>query len=610
MIKNSYFKYIFPISIFSLAVFLWLSLFFSLLGFFYAPLILVIGIFAVFNIWIYVSPSHGFYFSREDMKSKNSILVAALIIVVFAISSVAFFHCSFFDTRDEGYYSNNAVYLAKNHELPSEIGPQKTRLILNTSWNAFLYGLFGLRGILISNAIPMVLALFSIFFLVKGLSRNPYAPVFSIALITMCYPVIWYSRRTSNEMLFFSLLWISLYFIYRCIKRPKTFKTDFILLCLIFPLPAFIRPEGLLFPLLGIIILPLIVFFSKQNNKKRILCYSINSILFLCLSAFFAVFVMDSIYNLSSMFRTTVGLNSASGSEWVASQITPNSLRNNNFYYSFTAFVKMGLGPPLLLLIPFFLLLLTDRKNRLYGLILIFIVMPFAYFLFEPNIYFDLPWFLRRFVAVLVPATLIAFTYVVFKLQRVQAFIICSCCLLVITLVSMPILFHREYGGLYARTYEIASLLPDDELILVDRYALGEYGIAASLFLIYDKNTFRIHIHKKTSYESLQPHAKAYLVVNEEDFYGSTGNGRNYFDETVFITGSKVIASLDVEYPYLYPECQFHRGGNDATWKFMDYRISLSQLEMPSRTEKREYTLLIVELDLEYNPPLEEDDAS
>ena len=618
---------ILPFAIYFLVVLLWVAWVAALLNIFHAWFILLISALLSFATWRLLRPRQRGYLDIGGREDRVLFIVVLLLILIVSAMSFYFFHDSLSGTRDEGIYSNNAVYLANNGELPyPQLNNTDTRLFLNTVWNAELYGLFGYTGMRFYNIIPFALALLCVFLMVKDLSGNSWAGLVAVALISLSYPVLWYTRRMVNEIFFFSLFWISVYLFHRCLNYKHTFKTDFTLLALTFPLMAFVRPEGLVVLGIGIIGVLYLFLFRARGKSLYPLTLFVVLILMMSLSLVLGFMHMDKKYEISDLSLSMTGGSSFSAASSLglvmrtapanskcetgslalltAGSSTSSSGSEDAIYsqkaaYTTMAMIKFGIMPAILFLLPFFILLFLGRRTRAFAVFLLLLALPFAYFYFKPNIGFDFPWFMRRFVAVFIPLSFIAFSFTIFKLRKIPAIIIAAVYLAVTLFVSAPVILHREYGGTADKVGEIAALLPEENRVLVDRYTLGEYGLSSPLFFAYGRDVLQVQPWDPVSIEEIGEHSTVYLVTNEGDFRDKFFEGLHLFDDTVNIDDISIVGELEVEFTYLQPTCEFHRAGNTNTWVAMDYRIALDNIEVPSRKVTSRYKVLIVRMEID-----------
>ena len=521
----------------------------------------------------------------------------ALLLLVFLLNA-ALFHDSFIGTRDEGIYSNDAAYLAEHGDLPyPSLDGYDTRLFANTSWNATLYGLGGFSAVALCNVIPACLALFCIYLLVRELTGRHAAGLAAVSLIAFCYPFLWFLRRTANEAFFFSVFWISAYLLSRCLEGRESFRTDFCLFALVLPLAAFVRPEG--WVVLGVGICAAAYACARRGRRPGLPAVLAAVLILLMAGALVGGYLhLKDKYAVGYFVEENVSAPRAGPAPYGS-----QPLRRHGLQYSSRVLLEFGLVPAVLCLAPFFLLLLLDPRRRSFGAALLLLSLAFFYYLYKPNIFFDLPWFTRRFVTVVIPLSLVAFVCVVCRLPRWPAAAVCGAYLGLTLLVSSPVLAHREYRGMFSAVAQVAGMIPEDVPVLVDLYAAGEYGPGDSLKFVHGKDVVSVSQYKAASAGDIAGAGAAFpdavmLVTNEENYRGVLAKGAAVFERSVQVTGSEVVGELEVSYPYLVPTCQFHRGGYLDTWLLTDYRVAVSQVKAPSAKEERRYRILVARLEV------------
>lgn len=590
---------IFPFALFAMIVVMWTAWAAALLKAFNAWAVLLVALAVSLLAWRWVRPGTGGYLAGRDRKERAVFIAALVLIAVVSILNFYFFHDSLNGNRDEGIYSNDAVYLAEHGDLPfPRLRGADTRLFLNTAWNAGLYGLMGYTGLRLCNVVPFALALVCIFLLVEDLSDEPWAGLAAVALISLSYPFLWYARRTNNEIFFFSLFWIIVYSYHRCLRRGDTFRTDFTIFMLAAPLPAFVRPEGLLVS--GVCCVGAAYLFLRRGRKARlyrVLPFAVlMAVLIAALVGGYAL--MSTKYRLGAMVEKYKGGGTGSVSTTTQASGSGTGIYSRRSSYTAMAMIAFGLLPALLMVVPFFVLLFLEHENRAFAVFFAALALPFALFLFKPNIAFDLPWFMRRFVSVIVPLSLIAFTWVAFKLGRTRAAALIGVYLTVTLIISVPVVFHQDYPGVNERLEELASYLPDDARVLVDRYTLGDYTLSGPLFFAYGRDVLQVTPWVPTSREEVGDHDTVYLVTNAEDWRNRFAGGTRVFDASVNVDGVAIEKEMLVPVSFLQPTCEFHRAGNEDTWTSMDWRIALANVAVPSKRIAGEYRVLVLRLDI------------
>jgi len=580
--------------VFFLVILLWSAWLSALGGVFRAWVVLLASAIVCPLVWKTLGLSSPCTPNGPARRRSRTFYLALAFIIALSVMNVLLFHDARNGTRDEGLYANDAVYLARNGNLPfpSHQGID-TRLFLNVAWDAELYGLAGLPGLTLCNAIPFAVALMCIFLLVSELSGEEAAGFSSVLLASLSYPFLWYSRRTANEIFFFFLFWTSLYFFFRCLAKKHSFKADLTIFALITPLMSFVRPEGVLVSCAGF--LGLLFLFCRLRRTP--FSYPIIPLIVLLLvvasSICGGLYLMNEKYGfLENKEAPTPSPENAAGAGLPAG----NAIGAREYSYTTMVMIRFGIFPALLLILPFALIYLLKGPWRTFIAYLCIASVPFFYYYFKPEIYFDLPWFLRRFTAVVIPLSFVAFCALVFKLRKPWAILITAVYLAITVCISAPIFLHKDYAGMSGRLDEIASALPEDAEVVVDRYALGEYTLTVPLIFAYGRKAVTVEPWKKISHELVNGSREVYFISNSENLQNRYGGGSMVFDDSVSLSGTEIIWKMDVLTSFLQPTCEFHRGGNVATWPSMDWRIALSRVEVPSEIVEAHYELVIVRM--------------
>ncbi len=577
----------FPLALLFLAVNLWVAWLAALLKAFNPPAILAVSVAATFAAWWLVKVPVTPYLDIGAGRDRLAFWLALALIVVIFITGFWLFHDSF-GYRDEALYSNNAIYLADHGNLPyPSLNGGDSRLFLNTVWDAELYGLLGVAGFRLTNVITACLALVCVYMLVRELSGDFRPALLSLLLITLSFPFAWFMRRTVNEIFFFSLCWICFYLLYRCLTPRPSFKIDLALLMLIAPMPGFVRMEGLL--VLGVCLAAALYAFIKRSPRA-----AFPTILFVVLLVVMLASAAGGYYHLEKKYGETIsGSGSGGGAD---SAPTQNTLRGNQANYSFWVMLKFGILPALLLIPPFFILLILEKKNRAFAVFLLLATLPFFYFFLKPSIFFDLPWLLRRFVAVVIPLSFVSFSVVVFRLKRGQALAVAAAFLALTVVIAWPVLPLRDHGGTVALSDEVSRQLPDGATVLVDRFILGDYSISSTLRSIDGTDNREVTPWRRLSRESLNGAGEVYLVTNQDNFFRYYGQGGSIFDDSVAVKDVTIVYETDVDIRYLQPTSELHRGGYENTWLSMDYRVALTQVSVPTQVVNQEFRILVVSI--------------
>lgn len=531
--------------------------------------------------------SPGGMFEGADRKA---LLVLVIILLVFSALTFLFFHDTFSGYRDEGVYASSAVHLSENGDLGdlNERGV-KNRYFLNVAFSAQLYGLFGFSGMKLANIIAAVIGLTGIFLLVYSLSKKEWAGVMAVAITCACYPVLWFARRTVNEIVFFGLFWTAAYFIYRCFTLEKPAIADYAIALVAFSLLGFARLEGL--AALGVAVLAALYLLARERKTEKGRLTLRTGVLYLLILIMLVSFITgaavayEHYHGTGKLVRSNINILTGGG------DIPAGSLDAHQPAYVALAMIKFGIFPALLMLVPFFFLLLKGRKTREFGVFLLLLALPFAYFLVRPNISFDLPCLLKRFVAVIIPLSIVALACVAFRLSRAGAVAVTSAFLLLAVFISAPVIFHGEYHRMIVNVGKVAASVPEGERIVVDGTMLDYYGIQYPLQAIYGREAIRGNLYVEIDKAAEEGTKRVYVVTNQANLELFRRHRRE--------VSVDFVASMAFEYSYLRPTCEFFKGiGTRRSAMLIDYRVALSRIEVPGDFVDEAWDIVISRVDI------------
>lgn len=585
------------LSVIFLAALSWTSWIMALLKAFNAWAGLSVSVIATLIIWKLCRVSSAETLAFEGRKERIILYLVLAVIIVSSVLNFFLFHDCLNGYQDEGIYSNDAIYLSNRGELPfPNFRGLDTRLFLNTAWNAELYGLLGYDGLRLCNVFPLAVALLCIFLLVLDISREPLAGLFAVCLLSFSYPMLWFTRRTVNEIYFLSLFWTAIYFFYRSMKGTLTLRTDLTIFMLLAPLMAFIRLEGLIVLSLSIVG----AVFVYLRSRKRGRTYSVVAFCVLLVVMLVSLWGGYSVLNAKYSIGGKIGnANEQQEIDNTSNKRADNVIINHKPAYTTMVMMVFGIIPALIFIPILLILLLGDRVNRSFAVFIFLLLIPFLYYYLEPTIYFDLPWFLRRFITVIIPLSYISFSAVIFRLNRVSALLIATVYLFLTVYISAPVIFHHDYKGVVRKVDMLAKNIPGDGKVLVDRYALDDYVLTTTIALVHDRDAIEVTPWQTIPYDSIGENDTVYLVTNLANFGARYKEGAALFGSAVRIKRKEIIEEMDIRTGFLVPICQFHRQGNTDFWTRMDYRIALSNVRVPSEKVYREYRAIVVRMELE-----------
>ncbi|MEI7620962.1 MAG: hypothetical protein WCJ51_00340 [Candidatus Moraniibacteriota bacterium] len=490
--KNDY--HLFGLKSLLWLLFGWTGFLLTLVGFFHAWL--VWGIFFAGMLFLV----------RYFLKNKSSLLPSTELLVVSITLLLVVIGLSFFTTptifsgRDQGSISEAAIRLAQNHTLNfstpasqtfSQIHGEGRALnfpgffytakgglvtqfpLVYTAWLASFYGIFGLVGLTIANAVALLWFLFSFYFLAR-LFMPARSSAIGLFFAVTSLLTFWLPKYTLSENLALPLLWLGIFGLLSFLKEQTKLNLALLFASLI--LLIFTRIEGIAFFLTSLAIL----FYhqeAKSYLKKLWGKKFIGVLLFLLFVVLANFFWETNFYKeiIKAILPTTTAPLDASA------QITAEALPS--FYLSkiFGLYGMLG----------FFILstvacVLYALRRKFTKLIPFLIIAPTLLYFFDSHISPDHPWMLRRFAFSLLPAAIFYCTLLIGdfdqylvagkKNQLLRIFPIALASLLILT--NMPAFWHlaflAENQPLLEQTRQLSKHFSDKDLILVDRLATGD----------------------------------------------------------------------------------------------------------------------------------------
>lgn len=506
----------------------WLANILSIFSYFHTPII-ILFILMLFGIIIFLSTKKGFSFNDIP----RDVGVTIIFVIIFSLFTSFYFHDTFYGGRDPGIYTNDAIYLSEhgtlyitsaiNEYIANHLSPgnyyNNTDTVITQfhfgyiSWLSIFSGIFGIGGIKFSNILFLFIGMMSLFFIGKEL-RNSYVGIGTVIIYAFSYPLIWFSRQTVTEIMFMALFWLGvLCCLYILRKKQPIF---YISSLLSFALLPFIRIEGSIifgFYILFLTIISLYEYKVKtttdiissdvpsnyvyERTKNKLSKFTKHfSYLFLILITSIIILLLYYYFVTQTRYLGVfdAALKHFSGAD-VSNPTIPVSLDNNAIRYHFSDFIFSALSLynlqlPLISIIILFINSITSlnvvSKKQL---LIIFFLLPGFLYLLTPFITLDQPWFLRRYVATTIPGAFLFFSILLYdftkKRNLFSYFIVIFLILNIVT--SMPILFFSQNQGVVHQLSNIADQIGPNDLVLVDRYAAGDYKLADPLFFVYNK---------------------------------------------------------------------------------------------------------------------------
>jgi len=216
-----------------------------------------------------------------------------------------------------------------------------------------------------------------------------------------------------------------------------------------------------------------------------------------------------------------------------------------------------------------------------------------------PFISFDQPWFLRRYVPIVIPVSFLStaiFSHRHFR-NRMYKITLVGLVIMLNLSVSAPIIFHREYGGMLTDVEDICKMFSKDDLILVDRYAAGNYKLADPMFFIFDRYSLWIGpAGDWCSIDKLRVDFSKYRNV-----YLVTGSHSGYLTSE-FPQGSlELVLAKEIQYEELQRTVDLQHWTSAPPDVYdIDYPLVESSIEAPRNISKNSYLILVYKLNFNY----------
>jgi hypothetical protein len=575
----------FIISIFLVSIFLTVFNLFYFVKYF--VLILMTFIIITF-IYLILLKKIQVNISKHDM-------YASVIVVAFCTFSVILFHEGFTGGRDDGVYANSALYLSKFNTFyiqqqnvssyPGFITTSKgiiTQFYLGyPSWLAMLFSLFGPNILNFVNFPLLTIGLMSIYYICKKLV-NWQVGIVSLILISTSYPFLWFTRSTFSENLSFMLTWFGILCL---LKSFENHKKKYILLSLIsINVLLTVRVESI--PL--VILLNCFLIWGYFRYKMKSSLYLLLSIFGICLIPVIYYYTyLDPRYIgiFSSKLSGLLSLFTGNHQQKALSDTIINTDKNiieyqqPNFVFYLLQYYNIYF---FILMIPLALIKTFLNKNKIIAssfLVIVVLLSVNFYFLVKPSINFDQPWFLRRYMPVILPLGIICFCIVMSSLNKKAQMVICSLIVSFNLFIASPILtFKQNYNVLAEANENLVPLIKSKDLLLIDYDSTGRYKLAEPLFFRYNISTVATNantinallgIRSKTIvglYDDTSFQLPPQYVCSFDNIYVLTSSYEpNLF--TKLIEKNKIIdiKTLHYEYPELLNTCELFRITKKAT---------------------------------------------
>jgi len=353
-------------------------------------------------------------------------------------------------------------------------------------------------------------------------ARVNYFKILSIAIITISFCLMWFSKFTLTENMAAPLLWIGIFSALLLVKPEKKINRTNILILffLSFGLLIFTRIEGLAFFIFASAALLLNKSARKyfQKNWLKIILFFLLPLILI----FIWNFLVD-IYFYKSILKAALSNFTQSASDDITASNNLLSILN-----LFKIFWIYGLLIPLILgatCIAYFI-----KKKNFSDLIPFLIILPSLLYIINPQITPDHPWMLRRFAFSVIPAFTLYSLLLIELLLKKKRFISSGLAFsFLIFFSAIPFFKFLTFipgENLFEETKKLSQNFSAQDLALVDQLASGDkYSMLADpLNSVFSKNAVYFFNPQDLSKIDLTKYERVYLIAPaaKENYYHQT----------------------------------------------------------------------------------------
>lgn len=395
------------------------GLIFILLG---GTIAAILGVFKIFSELIFfLAILLLLYLTRKKIvkfkKIRTYDFLIIILIFIFSIINGYYYHETVGNDRDHGAYVVNAVALVKHGSVLIDsqftymgfvrafFDPQKivlSRPPLYSIYLAFFYSIGGLTALFWANSFLLFISLSIMYFIGKRLSGKVSGLLLVIFFIT-CYATLYFSRRTLSENLFLFLIWFGVLLFVTGLqhKNRRLLISSFIPISLL-PLA---RIEGFIY-ILSFVFASLIIhkrkidlkgFYKEKEFLLVILIFGISGLYYLNFMQNYFLIVIKVIENIIIKALDSMGVSLGIENRTFLRTISFTPMENLRYvfylfnYYFITPFIVACI------------IGLYKKKFKFEHFIITILVFPSLLYLYDPIIFRDHPWAMRRYWPVFMP---------------------------------------------------------------------------------------------------------------------------------------------------------------------------------------------------------------
>lgn len=521
----------------------WIFLLLTELRYFYAPILYIVITISFLSILLYILKFKIYKFDVHRLDKTTCFTI--FLVILFAAFNSIMFHETFFGGRDQGVYFNSSVYLANKHSLimpryldskpklgesvsfPGYVNlmgdyTQPTFHFGYISWLASHYVVGGISGIKWSNFLPMVLGMISIYIIIKRL-KNEKAGLIFVLLFGTSLPFVYIARQTLTEIFTLFLIFSGILGIMKFYETRNQIYLYSVLLA--FGLALHTRLELLFIFPIAVVLIILFLF------KKRAFPSLILLLIFISMIIHFVFYSLNiqpgynhALKNVLYYFQKKP--QSVEEINWIKSLSQDVDIKDlialNLQKYIFLLFHTYGLLSYVLLGFLGILKLLINKKHKIYYIIPFIIILPTYYYLRNPQVSFDHPWFFRRFIFTVLPCSFLYSALLISSFKTRFRVLVMAILLLINISITFPFVFYIENNGLFATTKKISKLFNENDIIFYDIHSLNKEMtiLADPLFFVFNRKTEYVssymawngQLNDKWINEDLSKYENVYLI--------------------------------------------------------------------------------------------------
>lgn len=615
----------------------------QLIGGFYSTISVLITVVAVFLLVLYLlfDLVHFHTLFKGPFKLSLSEIYALMGSGIIALLTPLSFHNTFFGGRDNGVYSNTALFITQHNTfiikefvnfpgwVPVGDIYRSAFYLAYPTYLSIYTTLIGPAGIQLSNILISFIGLLALYLTAQHLTKNWISGMFTIVVYASSYAFVWFSKDTFTEMLALPFLWVVIFNTLKFLSVEEDWKKLFRWTAITVSLHFLLLFRGeMVFTYTALVICFFIALkisvpfrtFIRQKIKFISLIYGLSTVPFIIhittIERGFIEAVISEIIRRVVETQQLLFISYQIETTGTVPQYAPPPWEMRYHFPQFMASIFDQYGLLLVLLtIPLLFILLTKNKEKTkliqYGFIF-FIMLPQLTFLLRPDIALDQPWMLRRFLYTVIPMIYIFFvSFIAFFFKKSPRVAIAIGILIASANLaqSFQFFFHNEGRGFIKQAGVLSGQFTSNDRIFVDQYASGEMKIADPMYFLFQKNTYWLYPQSPNLLQETPREVKkfiqqnkVYIITTKENVWLFDRLNSEWFENQ---------GSLPIAYTYLEKTVDLQhipqKVVNDTAFSTTDYRVALELIEAPRKIKEFKKDMVIYKLKDSYKEQFAEE---